>query len=180
MKLKLWLWDMVLQGRDFRNKTNDNWNAIMKYVDETEEQNRQLNERMDMAVNGVTIDSEVILARTDSRQVNQTTLAKRLQAEINYLTPTENIVTIVHEPNLYPVIQCFSYDYTFGTVDYANERYNATSVPIKIEHLDNRRFRLYVPKIFVYKAAKIIALATGETVYTDGVKTLLIQTKKVG
>ncbi|MBC1676200.1 alpha-amylase, partial [Listeria welshimeri] len=29
MKLDLWLWDMLLQGREFRNKTNANWTKIM-------------------------------------------------------------------------------------------------------------------------------------------------------
>ncbi len=28
MKLDLWKWEMLLQGREFRNKTNDNWQKI--------------------------------------------------------------------------------------------------------------------------------------------------------
>lgn len=33
-KLNLWLWDMLLQGREFRNKTNENWQKIMGWSGE--------------------------------------------------------------------------------------------------------------------------------------------------
>lgn len=33
MKLDLWKWEMLLQGREFRNKTNDNWQKLMDWSD---------------------------------------------------------------------------------------------------------------------------------------------------
>ncbi|HCA4120807.1 TPA: alpha-amylase, partial [Listeria monocytogenes] len=29
----LWKWEMLLQGREFRNKTNDNWQKLMDWSD---------------------------------------------------------------------------------------------------------------------------------------------------
>ncbi|MBC1716664.1 alpha-amylase, partial [Listeria welshimeri] len=31
MKLDLWKWEMLLQGREFRNKTNENWQRLMEW-----------------------------------------------------------------------------------------------------------------------------------------------------
>ncbi|WP_099224116.1 alpha-amylase [Listeria costaricensis] len=103
MKLDLWLWDMLLQGREFRNKTNENWQkisdwsgeietglrTIYHYVDQQDaklaadlaDTRDELNGRVDNLIAGVEQPSETVDARADRHGKIYPTLRTRLNAE---------------------------------------------------------------------------------------------------
>ncbi|WP_239256906.1 alpha-amylase [Listeria ilorinensis] len=103
MKLDLWLWDMLLQGREFRNKTNENWQKISDWSGEIETGLRiiyhyidqqdaklaaalagtrdELNGRVDNLIVGVEQPSEIVDARTDRHGRIYLVLRTRLNTE---------------------------------------------------------------------------------------------------
>ncbi|MBC1507727.1 alpha-amylase [Listeria sp. FSL L7-1509] len=103
MKLDLWKWEMLLQGREFRNKTNDNWqklmdwssfistglDAIYVYINKADASLNQKIETVDKAVNvrinelinGVPQLDEVVDARTDAFGEKYPVLRARLNEE---------------------------------------------------------------------------------------------------
>ncbi|WP_181249404.1 alpha-amylase [Listeria seeligeri] len=103
MKLDLWLWDMLLQGREFRNKTNENWTKLMNwsgsisdgldtiylYVNKHDgelnkkivEVEKVVNARVDELLLGNTELSEVVDARVDAHGITATVLSDRLNRE---------------------------------------------------------------------------------------------------
>ncbi|HCJ4529764.1 TPA: alpha-amylase [Listeria innocua] len=88
MKLDLWKWEMLLQGREFRNKTNDNWQKLMDwsnfistgidtiytYVNKAdatlnakiETVDKAVNARVNELISGTEQLSEVVDARADA------------------------------------------------------------------------------------------------------------------
>lgn len=103
MKLDLWKWEMLLQGREFRNKTNDNWqklmdwssfistglDAIYVYINKADASLNQkidtvdkaVNIRINELINGVPQLDEVVDARTDALGEKYPVLRARLNEE---------------------------------------------------------------------------------------------------
>ncbi|MBC1443697.1 alpha-amylase [Listeria seeligeri] len=103
MKLDLWKWEMLLQGREFRNKTNDNWqklmdwssfistglDAIYVYINRADASLNQkintvdkaVNARINELINGAVQLDEVVDARTDALGESYPVLRARLNKE---------------------------------------------------------------------------------------------------
>ncbi|HHQ0757136.1 TPA: alpha-amylase [Listeria innocua] len=103
MKLDLWKWEMLLQGREFRNKTNDNWQKLMDwsnfistgidtiytYVNKAdatlnakiETVDKAVNARVNELISGTEQLSEVVDARADAFGTRYPVLRERLNQE---------------------------------------------------------------------------------------------------
>ncbi|EHF3674235.1 alpha-amylase [Listeria innocua] len=103
MKLDLWKWEMLLQGREFRNKTNDNWQKLMDwsnfistgidtiytYVNKAdatlnakiETVDKAVNARVNELISGTEQLSEVVDARADAFGTRNPVLRERLNQE---------------------------------------------------------------------------------------------------
>lgn len=103
MKLDLWKWEMLLQGREFRNKTNDNWlklmdwsnfistgiDTIYTYVNKAdatlnakiETVDKAVNARVNELISGTEQLSEVVDARADAFGTRYPVLRERLNQE---------------------------------------------------------------------------------------------------
>ncbi|EMX4399035.1 alpha-amylase [Listeria innocua] len=103
MKLDLWKWEMLLQGREFRNKTNDNWQKLMDwsnfistgidtiytYVNKAdatlnakiETVDKAVNARVNELISGTEQLSEVVDARSDAFGTRYPVLRERLNQE---------------------------------------------------------------------------------------------------
>ncbi|MBC1375964.1 alpha-amylase [Listeria sp. FSL L7-0091] len=103
MKLDLWKWEMLLQGREFRNKTNDNWQKLMDwsnfissgidkiytYVNKAdatlnakiETVDKAVNARVNELISGTEQLSEVVDARSDAFGTRYPVLRERLNLE---------------------------------------------------------------------------------------------------
>lgn len=113
MKLDLWLWDMLLQGREFRNKTNANWTKIMNWSGEiangldtiylfinNQDNNlngkiidveKRVNSRVDELLTGTMESSEVVDARVDLHGTIASVLSERLNKEQKLLEQKSSI-----------------------------------------------------------------------------------------
>lgn len=103
MKLDLWKWEMLLQGREFRNKTNDNWqklmdwssfistglNEIYVYVNKADAilnkkidtVDKAVNARVNELISGSEQLSEVVDSRVDAEGTRYPVLRERLNQE---------------------------------------------------------------------------------------------------
>ncbi|MDT0000692.1 alpha-amylase [Listeria cossartiae subsp. cayugensis] len=103
MKLDLWKWEMLLQGREFRNKTNDNWqklidwssfistglNEIYVYVNKADSilnkkidtVDKAVNARVNELISGSEQLSEVVDSRVDAEGTRYPVLRERLNQE---------------------------------------------------------------------------------------------------
>ncbi|EAD5687337.1 alpha-amylase [Listeria innocua] len=103
MKLDLWKWEMLLQGREFRNKTNDNWQKLMDwsnfistgidtiytYVNKAdatlnakiETVDKAVTARVNELISGTEQLSEVVDARADAFGTRYPVLRERLNQE---------------------------------------------------------------------------------------------------
>ncbi|EAV9984865.1 alpha-amylase [Listeria monocytogenes] len=107
MKLDLWKWEMLLQGREFRNKTNDNWQKLMDWSDfistglkaiyvyvnkadatlnnKIDIVDRAVNARVNELISGTEQLSEVVDARSDAFGARYPVLRERLnQEQLNF------------------------------------------------------------------------------------------------
>ncbi|AFH78726.1 alpha-amylase [Listeria monocytogenes] len=103
MKLDLWKWEMLLQGREFRNKTNDNWQKLMDWSDfistglsaiyvyvnkadatlnnKIDTVDKAVNARVNELISGTEQLSEVVDARVDAFGARFPVLRERLNQE---------------------------------------------------------------------------------------------------
>ncbi|CCQ19426.1 Alpha-amylase [Listeria monocytogenes N53-1] len=107
MKLDLWKWEMLLQGREFRNKTNDNWQKLMDWSDfistglsaiyvyvnkadatlnnKIDTVDKAVNARVNELISGTEQLSEVVDARSDAFGARYPVLRERLnQEQLNF------------------------------------------------------------------------------------------------
>ncbi|EEU7815229.1 alpha-amylase [Listeria monocytogenes] len=107
MKLDLWKWEMLLQGREFRNKTNDNWQKLMDWSDfistglkaiyvyvnkadatlnnKIDIVDKAVNARVNELISGTEQLSEVVDARSDAFGARYPVLRERLnQEQLNF------------------------------------------------------------------------------------------------
>lgn len=103
MKLDLWKWEMLLQGREFRNKTNENWQRLMEwssfistgldeiyvYVNRADSGlnkkidtiDKAVNARINELISGNQQPDEVVDSRSDAHGVRYPVLRERLNQE---------------------------------------------------------------------------------------------------
>ncbi len=103
MKLDLWKWEMLLQGREFRNKTNDNWQKLMDWSDfistglkaiyvyvnkadatlnnKIDNVDKAVNARVNELISGTEQLSELVDARSDAFGARYPVLRERLNQE---------------------------------------------------------------------------------------------------
>ncbi|WP_239255436.1 alpha-amylase [Listeria ilorinensis] len=107
-KINLWLWDMLLQGREFRNKTNENWQKIMDWSGELTDGLAKLEKAIaDTEANCKTYTNQEIKKEANTREaVDRSTNARIDNLIAGQDQPSENIDARVDaHGKSYPVLK---------------------------------------------------------------------------
>ena len=110
-----------------------------------------------------------------------TNQASNLQAQIDTLTADQNVITVTHNRNQYPMVEVLYWEYGLGTVNIEEQPIGVSwdgtppeTIPFKALHLSKQQVQIKVPIDKAMTNPVVSIINQNEILLSEGIKSMLI------